>query len=210
MLNNGQSERQSKGQRGRPKSASGPLQNRPIGFDAGVNDTLEEMAVQQGTTVPELVRSAVNQWLSPAAPPSSDVNNFRAPYLSAVPCGPWDDAINSGESFVISEDVADVLEAQDGDIWCSANGQSMEGAGIQDGFVVLLRPYGKYAPRRGEIVLVQAFPEGEEPLGTIKRFNGMDGTKPKLLDGEDKEYQLPPNTTKVEFVARAVGVVGRL
>lgn len=204
MLNNEQRGR------GRPKSKDGPLESRPIGFDSATNDLLEDIAKEQGTTVPKIVREAVEQWLTPVAPPPSDVNNFRAPYLSSVPCGPWDEAVNSEQSFVISEDVADVLEAQEGDVWCSANGQSMEGAGIQDGFVVLLRPYGKYAPRRGEIVLAQAFPEGEEPLGTIKRFNGMDGIRPKLVDGEDKEYELPQNTTRVEFVARAVGVVGRL
>ncbi len=135
---------------------------------------------------------------------------FRAPYLSAVPCGPWQGAVDCAESFTISTEAADELEAQDGDVWIRANGQSMEGAGILDGVLVLVRPYDRKTPRRGDIVLVQVEAQGEI-VGTLKRFDGFDGDgMPKLLDGQGEAFELPDGADKPLIIARAIGTLGRL
>ena len=197
---------------GRPKSRGETLEDRAIGFKPSVLAVLEPMAQEQDISVPELVRRAVDAMLNPRPVEIKDeaFNSFRAPYLSAVPCGPWSEAIDRAEAFTISTESADEIEAQDGDIWVRANGQSMTCAGIVDGVLVLVRPYGRKVPRRGDIVLVQTTDENGETLGTLKRFDGMDGELPRLLDGEGNPFSLPAGAQNPQIIARAVGVHGQL
>jgi SOS-response transcriptional repressor LexA len=174
---------------------------------------IDAEAAQNHETRSDVIRRALEQYYAPRDQhhEAASLDSFSAPYLSRVPCGPWSEAIDSGDNFLISADVADELEAQDGDVWVRADGQSMEGAGIQDGFVALVRPYDKKTPRRGEIVLIQVTtPEGDR-VGTIKRFNGLepDG-KPRLLDGNDEPYSLPEPMQGFDVVGRVVGVLGRI
>ncbi len=136
---------------------------------------------------------------------------FRAPVLSSVPCGPWDRAVEGAPTHAVSIDDARELEALPGDVWVRAHGDSMLGAGIADGVLVLVRPYGTKPVRRGDIVVVQITTDDGEVLGTMKRFAGNGaGGLPQLLDGADEPFPLPDNVVKVEYIAREQGVLGRV
>ena len=162
----------------------------------------------------DVIRRALDLYFNPRPNEVKDeaFNSFRAPYLSAVPCGPWQEAIDRGEAFTVSTEVADELEARDGDVWVRADGQSMEGAGIMDGFLILVRPMDGRPPRRGDIMLVQAMDDNGSYFGTVKRFNGVetDGRTPRLLNGSDEEFPLPSALQRVDYIGRAIGVLGRL
>lgn len=137
-----------------------------------------------------------------------ETDSFRGPYLSRVPCGPLKEALDTGSSFTISRDTADELEVRDGDFWVRAEGESMEGAGIQDGFLILMRPLDGRPPRRGEIVLVQFFDEeGDVYQATVKRWNGDNPLR--LKDGQGDDYEIPEER-EYKAVAVARGVVGRI
>ena len=135
---------------------------------------------------------------------------FTAPYVGAIPCGPWNPTEPGHERFTVSTEVADELEARDGDWWFRAAGDSMIGAGILDGSLVLVRPYDGKPPRRGDVVAVQIADEGGEVSGTFKRFDGQNGDVPKLLDGNDDVFDLPDGARVAAVLARGVGVVSRL
>lgn len=204
---------------GRPPAKNGPLVDRPIGFSAEINRRLEELADIEDLSVPELVRRAVDEKLNPR-PIDIDLINaatdsFRAPFLSRVPCGPWQDAVDEGAAFTVSKDVADFIEARDGDAWVEGSGDSMVGAGIQDGFMVLVRPLPEgRTPRRGEIAVIQAFVGDEEEavLGTIKRWMPPKDSEglPTLFNGDDAEFELPSGVRRVVAVAVGRAVLGRL
>jgi SOS-response transcriptional repressor LexA len=135
-------------------------------------------------------------------------DSFGAPYLSRVPCGPLKEAIDTGASFTISSDTASELEVRDGDLWVRAEGESMEGAGIQDGFLILMRPLDGRPPRRGEIVLVQFFDdEGDVYQATVKSWNGDNPLR--LKDGQGQDFEVPQGK-EYKAVAVARGVVGRI
>jgi SOS-response transcriptional repressor LexA len=137
-----------------------------------------------------------------------ETDSFRAAYLSRVPCGPLREALDTGSSFTISRDTADELEVREGDFWVRAEGESMEGAGIQDGFLILMRPLDNRPPRRGEIVLVQFFDEdGDVYQATVKRWNGDNPLR--LKDGQGDDFEVPEGR-EYKAVAVARGVVGRV
>ena len=229
-----QSDRRVPRQRALPvKVADLPMANQTFEVRAtqkyhDVVDNIREGAALLGLDMSEFSRQAVRaayDRVKANQPIDGDIDwsmigtdSFRAPLLSRVPCGPWNQAIMTDQSFVINREVADELEAQADDVFVRAEGASMEGAGIQDDYLVLARPYKNRAPKRGDIVLIQVFTGSENDdgvaeeaaLGTIKRFNGMSGNIPKLLDGNDEEYELPEGTIKADIIARAIGVIGRL
>lgn len=135
---------------------------------------------------------------------------FTAPYLGSIPCGPWSASDESKERFSVTTEVADELEARDGDWWFRATGDSMVGAGILDSSLVLVRPYEGKPPRRGDVVALQIVDEAGEVVGTFKRFDGQNGDVPKLLDGNDEPFALPEGARVQQILARGVGVVSRL
>ncbi|RYX83929.1 ribbon-helix-helix protein, CopG family [bacterium] len=173
---------------------------------------IDKEAATNRETRSDVIRRALELYYNPRPVKIQDdgFNTFTAPYLSAVPCGPWADAVDRAEHFTISTETADELEAQDGDVWVRADGQSMEGAGIMDGVLVLVRPYDRKTPRRGEIVLIQVGLEDGEFLSTLKRFDGMNGQVPKLLDGSDAAFDLPEGSSNPQIIGRAIGTLGRL
>jgi hypothetical protein len=96
-------------------------------------------------------------------------------------------------------------------VMITASGDSMRCAGIVDGQQVLVTPLAAHQqPRRGDIVLVQIIKDGAIFEATLKRWDGMNGPLPRLLDGEDKEMKLPKGIEKVIPVAIAKSVMGRL
>jgi SOS-response transcriptional repressor LexA len=144
-----------------------------------------------------------------ADPAMIGTDNFRARYLAKPPCGPWREAIDLASDYVLSANVADTLEARDGDVIVQADGESMEGAGINDGALLLMRPVPEgRRPARGEIALVQIMRGDGDCESTLKRWMG--GEPLRLEDGTGEPLLLPPDVTEVRAVAVARGVISRL
>ena len=201
-----------------PMAISSPVQREK--FDSRIMFTLQpslekrldSYVADQNSNRSEAIRDALEMLLNPQPLITAETGTdaFRAPNIGNVPCGPLAPAVAEASSFVCSPDVADELEAREGDVWMRAAGDSMLGAGIADGVMVLTRPYDGKAPRRGDIVAAQIETPDGERVGTIKRYNGETDGRPHLIDGEDENYALPDDAVKVDFVARVVGVLGRI
>ena len=138
--------------------------------------------------------------------------NVRARLLTKAPCGPWAEAIEHAGEFVLSSDIADELQVRPHDVLVRAVGESMEGAGILDGALVVMRPLPEHrVPRNGEIALVEVTREDGETFGTIKHWHsGGPGQPPRLTDGQGDEFPLPEGVTSVRPIAVADGVIARL
>lgn len=210
--------------RGAGGNESRELKQGRFGFflEPSLRDELRVYAANLNVEMSEVARRAIANEIRGTRPDASTgTDTFRGAYLSRVPCGPWAEAVDSSDSFTISDDAADELEARPGDVWVRAEGQSMEAAGIGDGFLVLMRPLAEgRTPRRGEIALVQVFLDEGEGLGnsgdcalaTIKYWHPPTGTAPlpTLLDAAGQPFALPPGVVRVVPVAVARGVLGRL
>lgn len=130
--------------------------------------------------------------------------------LTTAPAGDFKEAIAQSSQFLLSKDVAEFIGATLGDVVVRVSGSSMEGAGIFDGQLLLMEILTAPAvPRRGDIALIQIHRKSGETEGTIKRWD-KSGTPPRLLDGEDKEVPYPKDLIKVDAVARAKGIIGRI
>ncbi len=201
---------------GRPRKEGEILSvERPIKWAPSIYERMTEISRESGVSISEFVRRAVAEKLDAKNVIISDdpgLNTVRVPALATAPCGPFREAIAESDSFVtLSPDVAAELWFADGDCFVTARGDSMRSAGIIDGQRVLMTPLGAHqTPRRGDIVLVQITRDGEVCEATIKRWDGMDGALPRLLDGEDKPVKLPTKTEKVVAVAIGKSVMGRL
>ncbi|RYZ78995.1 MAG: hypothetical protein EOP04_28585 [Proteobacteria bacterium] len=143
---------------------------------------------------------------------SADADSFRAPYLRGIPCGPWKEAVQTEETYTINSELAEEFEAMDGDVFIRTEGESMEGVGIHEDFVVLIRPYKNRPVKRHDVVLIQAFTseEGDAAVATLKKFEKMQGNIPALRDGDDEPYALPEGVQRVEIIGRAIGIIGTL
>lgn len=159
------------------------------------------------------IRDAIELLMNPRRSVTEDagLNQFRAPLFGAIPGGPWEASQAEDEAFVISEDTADFLEARPEDGWFPIEGDSMACAGLPDGSLALARPYKGKAPKRHDIVSVAIIVEGhDEPLKTVKRFDGMDGEVPRLVDGQGQEFSYPEGMLEVHIVSRVVGSMARI
>ena len=188
-------------------------------FPASLSEKLNE-AVQAAKRHPrstgqrapgkaDIVRAAVTAKLKGVA---IALPTLRFPLLAVAPCGPFREAIEVAESYIpLNSEIQARLFAADGDVFVTARGDSMTGRGIIDGMDVLMTPLAEnQLPRRGEVVLVQLVRDGEIYESTIKTWDGMEGNKPRLLDGHGKPIKLPTGTEKVIPIAVAKGVIGRL
>jgi SOS-response transcriptional repressor LexA len=196
-------------QRGRPKKEGEVLTNRSFSFAPSIIDRLDQMASGSSITAAEHVRRAVAAYLdpTPVAVPDVLVDQSRHKFLTKAPCGPWMDALEHAGDFVLSRDVAEELGAREGDVVVRCVGDSMEGAGIPDGALLLMRPLANNRPpRRHQIALVQILNTDEQYYGTIKRWISED----RLLDGNGDPFAFPDGTIGVVPVAESVGIISLL
>jgi len=130
--------------------------------------------------------------------------------IGSAPCGPLQEAIDAAQSFELSQDVANVLQATNGDWVVTAGGESMTGAGILEGMRVVMTPLApRVDPPTNKITLVQIIVDGEVFLSTIKRWKRrLPNGKAELLDGEGESFPLPDNAEQVVAVATVKGVIG--
>lgn len=185
-------------------------------FTPGQYRELEERVGRKGLST--WIRAVI---LGEEAPPVASetpdhglLNLVQLKFLTAAPCGDFQEALEHAGGFVLSRDVAEFLGATPDDVIVRATGSSMEGAGIFDGQLLLMAPLGAHAlPRRGDVSLVQIHRKTGEVEGTIKRWDKSgvpNGTPPRLLDGQDRELKYPKDLVKVEPIAVARGVIGRI
>ena len=198
--------------RGRPRNPEGPMVDRSISFPPRMLDALAEMVGEDaaGTKVPALVRQAVAAFLDPATQPvlieEPGGGSVRLKFLTAAPAGPWTEALDHAGEFILSRHVADELSVREGDVVVRALGHSMEGAGIPDRALLVMRPLANNRPpRRGTVALVQIV-TGEEYQATIKKWI----SPTELRDGNDAVFALPAKTREIVAIAEAVGVVALL
>jgi hypothetical protein len=195
-------------QRGRPKKEGGALIDKSIGLDPEVIERLEDRVRETRGKVsfPEFVRKAVDKYLDPEPVMVADVDRQEYKFLGEAPCGPWEEAIDRADYFPINSRIADELQARDGDVIVRAVGESMEGAGIPDHALLLMRPLvNNRPPGRNRTALVQFVNEHGEYKATIKTWAGQD----RLVDGSGNDFEVPEGA-KIFPVAEAVGIISSL
>jgi SOS-response transcriptional repressor LexA len=196
-------------QRGRPKKEGEVLTNRSFSFAPSVIERLDHMAGESNISAAEHVRRAVAAYLDPKpiAVPDQLIDQSRHKFLTKAPCGPWIEALDHAGEFVLSRDIAEELGAREGDVVVRAAGDSMVGAGIPDGALLLMRPLANNrSPRRRQIALVQIMNGEGDFYGTVKRWISEE----KLLDGNDDIFPIPEDTTAIIPVAESVGIISLL
>jgi len=191
-------------------------EQRQIKFKPSMMEGLKAVSRETGLTVAEFVRRAVDEKLRPATYDSDGAmplgfggSGYAGRFLGGVPAGPWREALDQAGIFTLSPDMAEELEVREGDLFIRAEGQSMEGAGIPDGAIVLVRPVpdGRL-PRSGERVLSEIEDGDGRHWSTIKRWHH--GPPVRLEDGDGRPFLLPNNPRRIRPVAVARGIVSRL
>jgi SOS-response transcriptional repressor LexA len=174
-----------------------------------------EAALAPGQRAGTLIRNIVIDYLEGrlSGQHTAATDQQRVKFLSKATCGNWREAIDNGMDYVLSADVADTLEARDKDVMVMTDGDSMEGAGIPDGAMLLMRPLpDNVPPRRNEIALVQIIDADGNCESTIKRWTrgGPTPTDVILEDGDGARVDLPPDTVRVQAVAVARGLITKV
>jgi repressor LexA len=115
------------------------------------------------------------------------------PRLGRIPAGPLTD-IDADLDSVVSG-VEDILPARAGDYLLEVDGDSMEGAGLLPGMLLLIRPEAEPAP--GEICAVWVDGEG----GTLKRV-WVEGEEVRLVPENPAytERRVPAESVRIQGV----------
>lgn len=201
------------GRRPYPHEGEPLSEERQIKFQPSMMEELRLVSRETGLTVAEVVRRAVHEKLNPRPPEEEGAGysstGFLGRFLGNVPAGPWQEALEGAGNFTISRDVADELEAREGDIFLRAEGQSMDAAGIPDGAIVLVRPLpdGRF-PRSGERVLVEIEDAEGKYWGTLKHW--QNGPPIELRDGLGNKFEFPTEYRRIRPVAVARGIVAKV
>lgn len=169
-----------------------------------------DAADAENVTVAEFVRRAVAERLNPRVV-SIDASEFGlvpTNYLSRVPAGPAKESVNTEGDFLLSQHVADALQAKEGDYTIMVEGESMEAAGIYDGSLLIVRPLeGHLKPRKGEVVLVQLVSESGNYESTVKFWQG--GNPPEIQDAEGNKVKIPEGV-RLEPFGIVKGIIARV
>ena len=209
--------------RGRPKK-DGPLASRrkDVFFEpdewAQVETHLDEHAntigakIRPGTFIHDITMRVVRG--EPVGPDPSTLDTAlaqsRLRFLTRAPASPYQDAIEHAGDFVLSRAVADYYDVGDQDVIVGVQGESLEPA-IPDGALLIMRPVTAHRqPVRGEVVLVQMWDAEGNYKSTLKRFSGMDGATPRLVDGSGVDFEAMPGAVGFACVAVAKGIMARL
>lgn len=178
-----------------------------IPLTKSMRENLDVASGRTGRGVAEIVREAIDNWFESTPTALEDRESLPLRILTKAPCGPYDEAVEQSGYFDLSPDIADELGARESDVVVRTSGDSMAGAGIPDGALLLMRPllYGRQ-PRIGRPALVQIAKNDGSYVGTIKHWMG-DG---ELHDGDGEVMPLPEGVREVHPVAEAVGIISLL
>lgn len=180
-----------------------------ITLEESLKNEVREFAARRGQDLSEFARIAFsNEMAGDGIPP--DEHSLSLPVFYNAPCGPFAEVVEGTEPFTINEEVADFLEADTEDSLFQVEGESMIGAGIVDGAMVVVRPYGNKRPVRRDIVFIQYRNEQDEWKATVKRFDGGDLNAPRLLNGAEESVELPEEARDVAIVGRVIAQMSRL
>jgi hypothetical protein len=178
----------------------------PVSLD----QKLRAFADEKEESITSVITQSVKQVLSDEPHPSAlETGSTTLKFLAKAPCGDWREAIDLGESFTLSPQVAGELEAMETDVIVRAAGHSMEGARIHEGDLILMRPLtnGKN-PRRNQITLVQVKRVDGTYESMIKHWIPGEPL-PTLHDGDGKAVSLGDDVERVDAVAVAQGMIAR-
>lgn len=138
------------------------------------------------------------------APPT-----IQVPFFDNPPAGPWKEAIQGAEKTGLTADIAKVLGYKDGDIFVTADGDSMAAAGIPHGSLLLMRLLKGKKPPSSAVVLVQAVTSDGTYVSTIKHWYVTPTGLPDLRDGRNMPFYLPADVEQVMAIAVLVGMVAQ-
>ncbi len=117
------------------------------------------------------------------------------PYVGVSAAGPYTQAFEQNEW-----KVAESIHVSESDMIVTARGDSMTGAGIQDGDLVLVREAKEF--KNGDVVLARNNDET-----TIKRFVHDDGKV--YLKPENPKYKNIPIYPETRLLGKVVGILGK-
>lgn len=180
---------------------------------SSLKNQLGTTSAASGYSMNEIVVRAVRNELSGKYKDSVSVDaallQRRLLDFGAVPCGPLSEAEADARPFVMSVDACDYANIQSGDWVMEANGESMEGAGIQNGDKVFFRPLQpNRLPSNNDITAVQVLTPDGIAWATIKYWRNTQ--PPQLVDGNDNVVELPADTDKLIPLAVARAILRRL
>jgi len=174
---------------------------------------IDAEAAANHETRSDVVRRALESYYHPRpveSPPPIEEDSYSLPVFYNVPCGPWTAISEGAERFIINEETALFLEVDDGDALFQTRGESMLEAGIPDGALVAVRPYGRKSPLPRHIVYVQYLTADEEWKGTVKFLDVMDGDRPRLSNAKGEPFPIPDDATQVFVIGRVISQMSRL
>jgi repressor LexA len=132
-------------------------------------------------------------------PQGRSQTGFGLPILGEIPAGPLAEAIQQSDDWI--ESAGSLLSPRSDDFFLRVKGDSMIGAGILTGDLVLLRP--NVAVRSGEVVAAQICESEDDVVeATLKHLDFLDGGKVVRLRAANPDF---PDR---EFPAHNVTVAG--
>lgn len=137
---------------------------------------------------------------------SSEPKTLRL--LTTAPCGPWTEALDTSKSFHVGADVCEALGIKDTDVLVKAKGDSMVGADIPDGCLLVMRPLNGEVPPSGSVCLIQVQCNDGRCEATIKKWRNRK-TDFALVDGGNREVWLPSDAIEMRAIAYMVAKMER-
>lgn len=185
-----------------------PTEPKEVALDGDTQQKLAQLGVSLGMPQPSTPGEIVPRLIAIGDEMAGGVNLLKLP---RTPCGPWQEALEDTEPFILPKFFAELIGAREGDLLVPTGGQSMREAGIPDNGAVVMRKLDGAKPEIGAIVLACARRKNGAYFYTIKFWYQDAGGKPQLRDGKLRVYHLPPDAKpeKLQAVAALVGVVGR-
>lgn len=177
-----------------------------------LKDRLAKKSHETGYSMNEIVVRAVQREMSgggETAAIDAAMQQKRCKYLAALPCGPLSPALAEASDYIVSRDMAELLDIQNGDFISVMNGDSMTGAGIESNDLVAFRPLPENrVPFNGDICAVQVHQSDGAVSATVKHWHNTQ--PPHLTDGDGHTVELPADTERLVPLGIAKALFRRL
>lgn len=179
-------------------------------FRPSLAKRLREFSQETGEDLTEIAERALQRELAGGgtAPVDAAMRQKRCKYLSALPCGPLAPALAEASDYLVSYDIAEMLDIQNDDFISVMNGNSMQGAGIESNDLVAFRPVpAERTPFNGDICAIQVISTDGNVRATVKHWHN---TPPHLTDGDGNAVELDTDTERLVPIGVAKALFRRL